>query len=170
MSDGTAAGVVEFRITRSLGARLNTASDTHCIVLVAQKLAKPIAALFGLRANKQNSLYGKRCILEFLFRVDYICSRRIACRLPHPQQSPIHSLCRTVAIKALLKCFGCGDHLVCGIGSQRSPSDTITWLWQHRLIQHLREHPIWTHTDCNQNRVPESVPETESENEHGNRS
>ena len=27
-SDGTSAGIVEFRITRSLGARLNTASDT----------------------------------------------------------------------------------------------------------------------------------------------
>ena len=48
-SDGTTAGVVEFRITRSLGARLNTASGTPLHCPRRTKLIKSIELAFDSR-------------------------------------------------------------------------------------------------------------------------
>mgnify|MGYP005683873987 FL=1 len=51
-SDGTTAGVVSFRSTRSLGARLNATSDYRLHHSRCSKLTKSIDEVIGLQAKK----------------------------------------------------------------------------------------------------------------------
>ena len=58
-SDGTTAGVVSFRSTRSLGARLNATSDYPLHHSRCSKLTKSIDEVIGLQAKRDDFLWNK---------------------------------------------------------------------------------------------------------------